>query len=179
MLAVLLALSACVNDPDDVLATAEKVLPTEERGEDVTIYYSDEGQLKMQLKADRVVRHHGLDPFMEFIGNVSVIFYDAALRPNSTLHAGYAIRYEKTQLTEIRDNVEVVNEQGETLHTEELIWDAAGKRIYTEQFVRIRTADEILMGTGLESDQEFRRYRILQPEGTLNIRDHEPLSEDS
>ena len=59
------------------------------------------------------------------------------------------------------------------LNTEELTWDPVQKKIYSDKFVRIRTADEILLGTGFESDQEFKRYRILNPEGTLTIHDDE------
>ena len=67
----------------------------------------------------------------------------------------------------------VINEKGEQLNTEELIWDPVKMKIYSDQFVRIKTEDEILFGTGFEADQEFTRYRILNPEGTLNIRDDE------
>ncbi len=166
-------LSSCSNDPAEVLATADKLLPSTERGRDVTIIYSDQGQVKMQLKSDRVFRSMTQNPYMEFIGSVRVVFYDPMLQPTSTLDAQYAIRYEETQLTIIRDSVVVVNEQGEQLNTEELTWDPVQKKIYSDKFVRIRTADEILLGTGFESDQEFKRYRILNPEGTLTIHDDE------
>lgn len=177
-LAILPALPGCVNDPAEVLAAAEKVQPSVERGQDVTIIYSDQGQVKMELKAARVTRTLKDEPYMEFSGGVSVTFFDAELRPTSTLDAGYAIRYEETQRTVIRENVVVVNEQGEQLNTEELIWDPLEKKIFSDQFVRIRTADEILLGTGFEADQEFTRYRILHPEGTLTIHDDEPVSEN-
>jgi LPS export ABC transporter protein LptC len=170
-----IGLPGCVNDPADVLAAAEKVKPSVERGQEVTIYYSDKGLVKMQLEAARVTRHLTDEAFMEFSGGVKVTFFDEFRQPSSTLQAGYAIRYEETQLTIIRENVVVVNEEGEQLNTEELIWDPIKKIIHSDQFVRIRTADEILFGTGFEADQEFSRYKILNPEGTLNIRDHEQV----
>lgn len=170
---LLTGLPGCVNDPADVLAAAEKIQPSVERGQDVTIYYSDQGVVKMQLQSARVTRHLTNEAYMEFSGGVKVTFYDELRQPSSTLEADYAIRYEETQLTIIRKDVVVINEEGEQLNTEELIWDPIKKTIYSDQFVRIRTSDEILFGTGFEADQEFTRYKILNPEGTLNIRDHE------
>jgi LPS export ABC transporter protein LptC len=170
---ILTALPGCVNDPADVLAAAEKVQPSVERGQDVTIIYSDQGIVKMQLEAARVTRHLLDEVYMEFSGGLKVTFFDPLLQPTSTLEAQYAIRYEETQLTIIRDSVVVINEKGEQLNTEELIWDPVKMKIYSDQFVRIKTEDEILFGTGFEADQEFTRYRILNPEGTLNIRDDE------
>ena len=106
-------------------------------------------------------------------GRHDFIFPNPVIDDANMLEADYAIRYEETQLTIIRKDVVVINEDGEQLNTEELIWDPIKKIIYSDQFVRIRTADEILFGTGFEADQEFTRYKILNPEGTLNIRDHE------
>ncbi len=173
-----ISLAGCVNDPADVLAAAEKVQPSVERGQDVTIIYSDQGLVKMQLQAARVTRHMIDEAYMEFSGGLKVTFFDPLRQPSSTLEAEYAIRYEESQLTTIRENVVVINEKGEQLDTEELIWDPVKKKIYSDQFVRIRTDDEILFGTGFEADQEFTRYRILNPEGTLTIREDDAISED-
>ena len=63
---ILTALPGCVNDPADVLAAAEKVQPSVERGQDVTIIYSDQGIVKMQLEAARVTRHLLDEVYMEF-----------------------------------------------------------------------------------------------------------------
>lgn len=177
--AILLAgiLTACVNDPAEVLATAGKIEPSVEHGRGVTMLYSEDGSVRMKLEAERVTRHAVDEPYIEFDSGLVVTFYEN-LRVVSTLKADYGIRYEKTELTEIRDNVAVVNREGEQLNTEELIWDPQEKTIRSDEFVRIRTADEIIFGTGLEADEEFTRYRILNPEGTLKIQDDDAVPED-
>ena len=70
----------------------------------------------------------------------------------------------------MRDHVVVVNRQGDQLDTEELIWDADTRKIRSDAFVKIRTATEILYGTGFEADETFERYTASSiPEGSLQV----------
>ena len=63
----------------------------------------------------------------------------------------------------------VVNELGDTLYTEKLIWVEKEDRIYTDTYVRIVRRDEIIFGDGLESNQQFTRYKILNIKGTIAL----------
>ncbi|HRG51298.1 MAG TPA: LPS export ABC transporter periplasmic protein LptC, partial [Bacteroidia bacterium] len=72
---------------------------------------------------------------------------------------------------EAKRNVVVINVKGEKLNTEHLIWDAVTKKIYTKEFVKITTKDEVLLGEGLTADQDFSKYTILHPTGTIAIND--------
>jgi LPS export ABC transporter protein LptC len=69
--------------------------------------------------------------------------------------------------------VEVVNKTGEKLETERLIWDEQNKRIYTDAFVKITTATEVIRGTGMESNQDFTKYQIKHVTGTIQIKNDE------
>jgi len=70
--------------------------------------------------------------------------------------------------------VEVVNKTGEKLETERLIWDEQNKRIYTDAFVKITTATEVIRGKGMESNQDFTKYQIKQVTGTIQLKNDEP-----
>jgi hypothetical protein len=67
--------------------------------------------------------------------------------------------------------VVLTNVNGDTLKTELLNWDEYAQRIYTDQFVRISTKDEIIMGTGFESNPEFTKYKISQISGTISLKE--------
>jgi hypothetical protein len=67
--------------------------------------------------------------------------------------------------------VEVVNANGEKLNTEHLIWDEGKKKITSDAFVKITTAKEIIMGKGLEANQDFTQYEIKEVTGTIRIDD--------
>ena len=72
---------------------------------------------------------------------------------------------------EAKNNVVIVNAEGEQLNTEHLIWDRKKRIIYSNVFVKITTEDEIIMGEGFESNEQFSKYKILKPKGTITKED--------
>jgi hypothetical protein len=74
---------------------------------------------------------------------------------------------------EAKKDVVVVNEKGEKLMTEYLVWDEKTGKIFSNEFVKIITADEIIMGNGFESNQDFSRYKIFDIKGTIKLKKDE------
>ena len=70
----------------------------------------------------------------------------------------------------MRHRVSVKNNRGEELETEKLMWDQRAEKIYTDQFIKIKTPDEILYGNGFESNQNFTRYRIKNLKGRVSLK---------
>ena len=62
-----------------------------------------------------------------------------------------------------------VSKKNETLNAEELIWDEKNGKIYSDKFVKITTADEIIYGEGFEANEDFTNYKIKNIKGTINI----------
>lgn len=153
----------------EVAGAAEKAQPSIERGKNVEMVYSEQGEVKMRLKAKTLTRYATEEPYAEFNDGLEVYFYGPGLEVTSTLTADYGIRFEQTEQTIVRNNVEVVNERGDLLTTEELIWEPSDKKIYSDKFVQIRTEEEVIYGTGFEADEQFTRYKILNPEGTISV----------
>jgi hypothetical protein len=78
----------------------------------------------------------------------------------------------------VRGNVIVRNlQKGETLNTEELSWKPETKKIFTEKFVTITTADEILKGEGLDAMQDMTHYRIRKPLGVFSLKQNNTANE--
>ena len=57
--------------------------------------------------------------------------------------------------------------KGDKLNTEHLTWDGKSRKVYTNAFVRITTPDKVMTGTGLESDETFSKYKILNVKGII------------
>jgi LPS export ABC transporter protein LptC len=167
--ALVLLSSACVNDMQDVQQASDAVKPGTERGKDVEMYYSENGFVKMCIKAPTLTRYQIEDPYVEFNDGLHVDFYNDSMQVISNLSAGYGVRYEKQLKTVVQSNVLVVNEKGEQLATEELTWDEKKHQIYTDQFVTITTDDEILYGNGLTADETMTEYSIINPVGIIKI----------
>ena len=92
-------------------------------------------------------------------------------KESTTLKGDYGIRYEQSKRMEVKYGVEVVNVNGEKLNTEHLIWDEQKKKITSDAFVKITTAKEIIMGKGIESNQDFTQYEIKEITGSIKIDD--------
>jgi LPS export ABC transporter protein LptC len=101
------------------------------------------------------------------------VFYDERGKEATTLKADYGVRYELSKRMEVKYNVEVINVNGEKLNTEHLIWDEKKKKIISDAFVKITTAKEIIMGKGLEANQDFTQYEIKEITGSIRIDDNQ------
>lgn len=160
-------LSACVNDINEVNKTTKLAEPGVERGKDIELFYSENGDVKVKVTAPTVIRFLTPPPYTEFDNGLRVDFYNDSMRVTSWLTANYGIRYESESKTILRNDVQVVNENNEHLSTEELIWDEKRHIIYSEKFVKITTPDQVIYGEGMEADEQLTKYIIKKPQGTI------------
>lgn len=167
--AILAGFPSCKNDPGEVNAVTRKdsfpLLTTQ----NVDLFYTDSAKLKIHLTAPLLEDYAGIIPKTIFPQGVHVEFYDDSGKVNSSLKSDYAERREKDEIMLAKRNVVVVNIKGEQLNTEKLIWDGKRRKIYTDAFVKITTADQVLMGNGLESDETFTEYEIKDITGTIML----------
>ncbi len=142
-----------------------------ERATGVAISYTDSGFLKAKIFAPLMERYpQSAEPYMEMKKGVKGYFYNRDGEAESSLTADYAISYENKKIIEVRNNVKVKNINNEEMETEKLIWDERRELIYTDNFIKIKTPDEILYGTGFEANQNFTRYRIKHLTGRVSIK---------
>jgi LPS export ABC transporter protein LptC len=175
MLQCLMVLAACTNDPEEVkAATQNKELPIE-WAEDVTIHYSDNGVQKVFMHAPKLERYRQQGEMYTLMPEgVKAIFYDSAATERSSIVAGYGAEYPGKRTVEVKHNVRVINETGDTLFTESLTWDRTRQIIHTITPVRIVTHEnEVIYGeNGMEADERFTRWRIRNVrESSLIIRE--------
>ena len=170
-----LVITACTNDLKDVMAMPSNKKSPSQVGDSVTMLYTDSAQLKIILKANRmlVFDKNVSEPFTILPKGVFVTFFDDDEKISTTLKANYGVRYDVSKRMEVRYAVEVVNKKGEKLETEKLVWDEKSKRIYTDAFVKITTATEVIRGKGMESNQDFSKYELKQVTGTLQLQNNE------
>jgi LPS export ABC transporter protein LptC len=166
---LVLASSSCKNRIEDVAALNYKDTFPLETARDVEMIFSDSAVIQALIKAPRVNRYGGEDPYLVLPEGMTVYFYDSAMQVRTSMKAGYAIKHEKSNLMEARHDVVVVNHLGEKLNTEHLVWDQTKKIIYSEVFVKITKQNEVIYGQGLEADESFDKWLIKKPKGTFYI----------
>jgi LPS export ABC transporter protein LptC len=164
-------LLACEDEKRDVKKPVAKTTGVEE-AKNIVMNYTLGGNTKAVLKSPLMLRVQDTVPYLEFPKTLYVDFYDEDGKPESKLSALYAKYKESQSIVYIRDSVKVINmEKGDTLYCKELYWDRkrTGNEFYTDDSVRIRTKTQIIDGIGMESGQDFKRWHIKRPTGTLLV----------
>ena len=173
ILSLLLAISTFFSCKEDKLSIEDLRSAYEakqERGEDVTILYSENGYTKAKLFAHSFYQKKDIQPsYTEMKDGLRVDFYDEETNITSTLTAKYGRYYEAKGNVLVKDSVVVTNAKGETLNTEELIWNQSIEQFYSEKFVKITTPTQVIYGDGLEANQDFSEYRIKHPKGVIAV----------
>jgi LPS export ABC transporter protein LptC len=108
-------------------------------------------------------------PYREMPLGLKAVVYDSERNIKSRISADYGISYEHEQKMEVKKNVVVVNEKGEQLNTEHLVWDEKKAKLLSDEFVKITTKEEVIFGTGLEANEDFTKYKIFNIKGTLSL----------
>jgi LPS export ABC transporter protein LptC len=180
LLILLLSFNACENDIAVVNSLVpENELPLESE-KNVEYIYSDSAIIRAKLTAPQMDKYGGKKNYMELPKGMHVIFYSEEKKEQTNLTADYGKGYDDgsgMNKMEAKRNVVVINEKGERLNTEHLIWDAVTKTIYTEEFVKITTKNETIWGDGLKADQDFSKWKILHPKGFVAVNENEETNQ--
>jgi len=165
---VMALLAGCVNDIKVVNKLTSQTEATQEEAKNLLVVYSSKGHVKVRVTSPRSIRY--IDKgYTEMPEGGHVEFYNDSAVKTSEMWANYGRMYEKTDQLLARDNVRVVNTKGETLESEELLWDPNTKKISTNRFVKITTAKEIIYGDGLEANRDLSDYKIKKIKGTIHL----------
>jgi len=167
-------LCSCENDVKEIESIINQEKEPVTKGKNVEFIYSEKSDVKIKITA-LLVEEFGNEEnkYIEMTEGIKVLFYDSLLNIASTLTANYAIHRVADKVMEAKEDVVVVNDKGEILNTEHLIWIEDSSKIYTEEFVKITTEDEIIMGEGMEANQDFTKWKIHKIKGTINIKEEQ------
>lgn len=171
-LAILL-LSSCEKKIGTIKKSDIESMPTQ-TAKDFETIYSDSGLIQLIMRSPLMERYSDRkSPYSEFVKGIEVLFYDGRDEPLASLKSKYARYTEDKKVWELKDSVRAVNEKKEILETELLYWDQEKELVYTDRFVRITSDEQIVMGTGLEADPRFTRWKIRNVSATIYLKDEE------
>ncbi|NVO11368.1 MAG: LPS export ABC transporter periplasmic protein LptC [Bacteroidales bacterium] len=173
-------LISCTNNIDiaSVLDNKEdKASITAKKSE---IIYTENGKVKLKVIAPVTKIFQNVDqPYTEFPEGITVYNFSDSMEIESELTSNYANYYDKKKLWSASNNVIAKNKKGETLNTEHLFWDQNKKTIYTEDMVKITTADGIQYGQGFVSDEAFNNWEIKKPNSFYYLNENKEAKKDS
>ena len=121
---------SCVNNPKEVRDfLADRNLPIAV-GKNIHHSYRDSGVVTSKLITPVLndYTNRKKHPFNEFPQGIKIITFDATKGDSTTITGNYALTFLNTKISDIRDNVVIVNHSGDTkLETNQLYWDQKEK----------------------------------------------------
>jgi LPS export ABC transporter protein LptC len=140
---------------------------------DTTVYF-DSGRVVLRMTFPIMEQYDNVNnPFHEFKMGLYVDFFDSNKEPSGSISAKYAQYIKNNNLWELRDSVVVINENADMLETESLFWDQTKDLIYSDRFVRFTNEDQVIEGTGFESDSHLRKRKIRRVSATIYLNEEE------
>lgn len=166
--------SSCQNDIKEIRAiTDPRELPLQ-TSINAEYKLSERGKRKNILKAAQLDQYQGDENYIVASGGYEVVFYDSLEVQEAKLTAQNGRYTEKDKKMVSTGNVVLSNRAGAKLETEEITFLLDSARIFTDKFVTITTENgSILRGKGLESNDSFTKYKILNPTGDLYLNENQ------
>jgi LPS export ABC transporter protein LptC len=155
---------------NQVRALTAKGIVQEDKATDVTIIYSQDGNIKMRLFAHDFIRNSSARrPYVDMNNGLKIEFYNDSGVVEDVLTADSSRYYENQRDFIVWDSVKIVTTKGEMLTTDELIWNESIQKFFTEKPVVITTPSERLTGNGMEANRDFTWYKITHPTGSVQV----------
>ncbi len=174
LIGIILTVSISCKKKIDAIPTSDYLAYPSASSRDFESIVADSGKITLILTTPLVEKYdNSEEPYTEFSEGINVDFYDGKEYVTGSVTAKYARYTEKTKLWELKDSVVVLNEKNDKLETELLFWDQEKDLIHTDRFVKITNEDQIVMGTGFESDSKLANRRIRKVSATIFLNDEE------
>lgn len=111
------------------------------------------------------------EPYIEFKQGVKIeTFSDDSTTVESDLVADYAHYNVTKKLWEGRGNVVARNlKEDKILYTEQLFWDEAQEKIYTDKPAKVIDRGNTHFGFGFEANQEFTEWQFNRARGRVEV----------
>jgi LPS export ABC transporter protein LptC len=138
----------------------------DQTGHDIEVVFNDSGYTKAILKAKKGrVYQDNQETFLD--DGLNIEFYSRASGLRISLLTGDSARIDDvTKNMLARGHVVVISDStGNKLETEILEWNNTTQKIYSNEFVRITTRNEVITGYGFVSDQNLDNYKINRVSG--------------
>ena len=138
-------------------------------------FYTDSGVVRYFLKAPRLlIFDREKSPYKEFPEGFHLQQFDKNKKIISELSANYGKNFEKEEKWLATGNVVMVNNKGDTLRSEELIYLIKEDKIYSEKFVNIKKEDQDITGSGgFESDSQMKKWAFKKTTGHIYVIDQQ------
>ncbi|MFC0184809.1 LPS export ABC transporter protein LptC [Pseudarcicella hirudinis] len=135
----------------------------------INMTYSDSARLIVRMVTEKQLTMPNDDRV--YPKEVKIFFYDRLGNETTNLRGDSARYFRSSNLYKVYRHVVINNTlKGETLKTDELIWNPDQKRVYTDKPVDVYTREEVLHGIGMDANQDFTQYTLRRVTGVVSVK---------
>ena len=180
----IMMLVSCKNDMKNIIKISEIEQMPELSGENLHLIQTEFGTITLSVFTKTIQKYSSENsqhksPQTIFPDGIHVVHFKNYPDTLSMIQANYAILYEEENKWEAKGNVIAKNSKGELLNTEFLIWDQSEGKIYSDELVQITTAEDIIIGHGFTSDDNFENWEVEKVTGVFTFNENENSNIDS
>jgi LPS export ABC transporter protein LptC len=172
---LVLVLFSCTNTIEEVKEASDSKEKPIKESFNIVYHRSQNGIITNRLSSPYVKNYKNDDTV--FPEGFLLEILDSNLEVTAHLQAKFGHIFGESKKMLARDSVIFVNVEGDELYTEELIWQQDSGRIYTDKFVKIKKKDVVLLGKGLESNEDFSKYVLKNITGQYYFNEKEVIDE--
>ncbi len=139
--------------------------------EHIDVKYKDSGKITTKLISPLLHDFSNREehPYSEFPKGIHITKIESG-KDSTTVDGDYAISYTKTEISELKGHVVIVNYgKHYTLKTEQLFWDQKQHYFITEKAFSFVTPSDTIYGIGFESSENLENWHAKQNRGTLKL----------
>jgi LPS export ABC transporter protein LptC len=138
----------------------------------ITSLISENGIIKYKITAEEWEWFDQFKPpYQAFEKGIYLEVYDSTLEVVSSIYADTAYYYMEKELWELRGDVHAENESREKFDTQLLFWNQRYERVYSDTTIKIEQEDQMIIGKGFQSNQDFSVYSIIKTKGVFPIKE--------
>lgn len=167
-------LFSCSNSTEEVRNfLEEKNLPIGKAKEAYHVY-KDSGKITSKLITPLLLdfsnrKNH---PYNEFPEGIKIINFNNFGKDSVTITGDYALSYAKTEVSEIKGNVVVVNHTDKSrLETDQLFWDQKTKYFVSEKPFAMYKENDTIMGVGFECKEDLSKHLAKKTTGRIETKE--------
>lgn len=174
VIVITVMLFSCVNNSEEVRNfLEEKNLPI---GTAKNAYhiYKDSGRITSKLITPLLLdfSNRKKHPYNEFPKGVTIINFSNKSKDSVTVTGDYALSYTKTEVSEIRGNVIVVNHtDASRLETSQLFWDQKTGYFVSEKSFTLYKEKDTVIGVGFECKEDLSKHLAKKTIGKIESKE--------
>jgi LPS export ABC transporter protein LptC len=124
--------------------------------EQINLKYTDSGRITVILISPKMMEYATVDfPFTEFPKGIDVTLFDKNSKM-TFVKADYATSYKQTNLIDLKGNVKITSQDGQTLETEQLYFDQKNEWFFTEKSFKFTDPKGVSSGQGIDFSKDFK-----------------------